>query len=254
MTEGLSVLVSRVLVPLIWDLDETSAEAPLAVWADLLRVVPSDGALQRDLLALAHVSPRSMNVLVSRAEKLGLVTTEQATKMGPLVRCTGLGRKASRGWETRLGGVEERWEREHETEPLVGALRDLVSGIDTELPWLLLPYGPSDGSAAIGPPVQRQGRPDGLPLLAQLSQLLAAVTLAYEAEHDWMLSMMATTFDGFPDEGIPMGDMPPFAGVKGNGKTLHERHGIVTVATGPGSAQAQNRAAHREGPPPTGQS
>lgn len=234
MTGALSVLVSRVLVPLIWELEEAPVGAPLVIWADLLRVVPDEGApLQRDLLALAHVSPRSMNVLASRAERLGLVTTEQAAKAGPLVRPTESGRKACRTWETRLAEVERRWQDEHATEPLASALRGLVGVTDVELPWLLLPYGPSDGSASIGPLVPRQGPPGGLPLLALLSQSLAAISLDYEAKHGWMLSMMATAFDGFPDVGVPIGDVAPFAGVKGNGKTLHERHGIVTVEPDP---------------------
>ena len=63
--------------------------------------------------------------------------------------------------------------------------------------------------------------------------MLAAFTLAYESQHGWMLSMMSTAFDGFPDDGMPMADVHPFAGVKGNGKTVHERHGIVTVEADP---------------------
>ncbi|HVE76366.1 MAG TPA: hypothetical protein VND22_06330 [Actinomycetota bacterium] len=225
--EPLSVLVSRVLVPLVWELDDGSNEASLAVWADLLRVVPDEGALQQDLLALAHVSPRSMNVLVSAAVKLGLVTIVKVPK-GPLTP-TKKGHAARRAWDAHLAAVEKRWRREHKTAPLIAALARLMEGIEVELPWLLLPYGPADNSASIGPPVPRQPLHDGLPLLALLSQLLAALALSYESKHGWMLSMMSTTFDGFPDEGLPMEDVPAFAGVKGNGKTLHERHGILTV-------------------------
>jgi hypothetical protein len=220
-------------VPLVWELDDGTIDTPLAMWADLLRVVPDRGALQRDLLALAHVSPRSMNVLVSKADRLGLVTTEPAPKGGPVVRRTKAGDDACRAWERRLTVVETRWRREHGTEPLESALRDLLGGLDMGLPWLLLPYGPADNSASVGPPTTRDQSPDELPLLALLSQVLAAFTLAYESHHGWMLSMMSTAFDGFPDDGMPMSDVHPFAGVKGNGKTLHERHGIVTVDADP---------------------
>ena len=194
-----------------------------------MRVVPEKGALQRDLLELAHVSPRSMNVLVSKADRLGLVCTEPAPRGGPLVRRTTAGDDACRASAARLAVVEDRWRREHATEPLKRTLRDLLAGLEMGLPWLLLPYGPADNSAAVGPPTGRDQSPDELPLLALLSQLLAAFTLAYESQHGWMLSMMSTAFDGFPDDGMPMADVHPFAGVKGNGKTVHERHGIVIV-------------------------
>lgn len=230
-TEPLSVLVARVLVPLVWQLDDESPGS-LAMWADLLRVVPEGGASERDLGGLAHVSPRSMHVLLTGAERMGFVTSEKAPKVGKFVRRTAAGVDQCRVWTGRVAEAESTWRREHDTEALTTALEPLVGCLDIGLPWLLLPYGPSDNRASIGPHAASTEVSDGLPLLAQLSQLLAAYATAYEAKHGWMLSMMVVALGAFPDAGLPVEDVPPFAGVKGNGKTLHERHGIVHVENG----------------------
>src|SRR5687767_10942198 len=92
--ESLPALLSRVLVPLIWELEAEQPEpASAAVWADCLRVLPQRGATLREISRLAHVSPRSTKVLAQAAERAGLTGGTDTA-----VRRTPSGDRASQAW------------------------------------------------------------------------------------------------------------------------------------------------------------
>jgi hypothetical protein len=85
-------------------------------------------------------------------------------------------------------------------------------------------------------------------LLALLSQLLAALALSYESRIPWMLSMMSAGLGEFPAERVAVEEVPRLLNVRGSGKTVHERNGIITVVDGIARLTERGRrlaAAHR---------
>ena len=118
-----------------------------------------------------------------------------------------------------------------------------------ELPHYWITYGAADPSvtggryraATPGPPrIPARGQ-DWAPVLradaasasdlsvtALLSQALVAFAIDYEAVA-WCLSLTVHALAWLDPGGTPFLDVPPLAGLTGDGKSLLERHGIVKV-------------------------
>ena len=224
--DPLPALLARVLVGLRQEVGARTG-VPLALWANLLRVLDDDGdgVRRRDLPRLARLSRRTMGPLVEGAERGGLVSVEQAT-----VRLTAAGDAARAAGDVAVAESELVWAAE--VAALRAALGDIVPRLDLELPHWPLGYGAVDstmtGGRAVpadpGPPatpahgrdwrpVVRTG-PDGaagLPLAALASQALVALAIDYEAEA--RLSLASTSVLQVPglatEGGMRIADLPP---------------------------------------------
>ena len=224
-----------------------SAELPtLAVWSNVLRPV-GDGIEQRALPAAARLSKRAVRAAVTAAEKRGWLVRE-----GTTVRLAPAGEAARRRWPALDADVD----------PIFGddvkrALSRLVRQLHLEWPHYPTGYGPADHSITGGVYAPGGGQIDskvpthgadwapvlrddvdgssvaGLPLSALLSQ--AFVAFAADFEELWIggLHLAATVLRLLGDEGVPVREIPMLSRLKGDGKSVLERHGYIDIVRHP---------------------
>lgn len=256
----LPVLVSRVLGYLrnaVED-EEKATRSPvpsLPMWSNLVRCVAEcgpDGITERELPETARISSRLATAAVTAAARYGWISSEagSAGTRNRQLRLTDDGRRAAPIWTERLTALDETWN----AEPLRAALEALVARVPFELPHFPASYGAADPSAVGGPFVQHARKDDGvpahgndwkpvmrgdgdtvspLPITALLSQTLMAFTIDYEDRFPWPLASTATVLCHLSTEPRRIGDLPVGHGIKGNGKSLLERHLIVSVTKDP---------------------
>jgi methyltransferase (TIGR00027 family) len=172
----LSALLSRVLLGFALEYEGESGLS-LAVGANVLRVLRSEGTRLRDLPLLTGISREAVNwalgVLV-RA-RLAVEKPDPVASRGKVALLTPAGRRAQRRYLELLGTVEDRWTQRFGGDT-IGALREalevLAVGADGQPPPLfeaLEPY-PDNWRASVRPPrtlpnypmvLHRGGYPDG---------------------------------------------------------------------------------------------
>lgn len=175
----LATMLARVLMTFTADFEQAS-RLSLAVSANVLRVLGSDGVRTRDLPALTGTSRESVTLAVALLERHGLatITTEAGAKVA---RLTDAGEIAQRRGRLEVRGVEERW-RERFGAAVVDRLRDALVRILSQDEVL---------AAALDP------HPDGWrahPPYAQLTQRLLAGPSAALPEYP-----VVSHRGGFPD-------------------------------------------------------
>jgi methyltransferase (TIGR00027 family) len=172
----LSALLSRVLLAFALEY-EAESELSLAVGANLLRVLRTDGTRLRDLPPLTGISKEAVAWAMGVLLRAGQAAEEPdpAASRGKVARLTAQGLRAQRLHLDFLGTVEDRW-RERFGRDTIGALREsleaLALGADGQPPPLfqaLQPY-PDNWRAALPLPrtlpyypmvLHRGGYPDG---------------------------------------------------------------------------------------------
>ena len=255
----LPVLVSHVLAALTEDLEGSAASAPsLAMWSNVLRCVADagpDGMDEQALPEAARISSRLATAFVTKAAREGWITAEPTGKgKNRHLQLTDAGKAAATMWPDRLASLDKEW-RAH---PLRAVLESLVRQLRFEHPHFPASYGAADPSAIGGPAMQNAKRKDDLPahgndwkpvmrtepdqvsdlpITALLSQTLMAFTIDYEDRFPWMLANTATVLHHIGTEPRPLSELPSDHGITGKGKSLLERHLIVTVTADPSDAK-----------------
>jgi hypothetical protein len=242
----MNALLSQALVTVTHEYEQRGAGSAglptLAVWSNVVRPV-GDGIGLRELPAAARLSKRAVRAAVSAAEKQGWLVRD-----GTTVRPTPAAQTARERWPSL----------DAEVEASVGAnlappLRQLVRQLFLEWPHYPTGYGPADHSitggvytagggqtdskvpthAADWAPVVRHdvagSSAEGLSPSALLSQ--AFVAFAADFEELWIggLHLAATVLRLLPDEGVPVSDVALLSRLKGDGKSVLERHGYIEI-------------------------
>jgi hypothetical protein len=240
---SLPVLLSRVLGGLTGALEQDDGVASLAVWSNVLRCV--DGGSERELPAAARISKRLAVAAVTGAARRGWVTLVEDGRNRDIA-LTDAGRSSDDLWQQRLAGLDEEWSGSD----LRQSLEALVAQLPFEMPYYPASYGAADPSAIggsfvaphrdLGIPAHGQDwkpvlRGDGdtvsaVPLTGLLSQALVAFAIDYEARPAWPLASTTLVVRHLRAEAMPLADVPGDHGIKGNGKSLLERH-LVAVVT-----------------------
>lgn len=172
----LPALLSRVLLAFAVEYEQES-RLPLAIGANVLRVLDADGRRMRDLPRLAGVSKESISMALGVLQKAEVVVVEPdpAGGRGQAVRLTPKGQRAQQRYGQQVEVVEDHW-RERFGADRVSGLRDTLAGLAGEpgkpvSPLLdgLKPY-PGGWRAAVAAPsvlpyypmvLHRGGFPDG---------------------------------------------------------------------------------------------
>jgi methyltransferase (TIGR00027 family) len=172
----LSALLARALLSFALEYERES-ELPLAVGANLLRVLDGEGTRLRDLPLLTGISKEAvswtMGILVR--SRLAVEAPDPAASRGKVARLTGAGMAAQRVYRELVGTVEQRWQERY-TGGTVSALRQALDALaaapDDQPPPLfdaLEPY-PDNWRAQVRTPdilphypmvLHRGGYPDG---------------------------------------------------------------------------------------------
>jgi DNA-binding MarR family transcriptional regulator len=171
----LPVLLSRVLLALALEFDRESP-LPLAVCANVLRVLTEEGLAARDVPARAGVAKETVNSTLGRLSKSGHLVAGSGPDGGRarMVRLTPRGRAAQQRYYTLLETIERRWAERFGADR-IRALRDTLERLagDPAEPSALLrgiePY-PDGWRASLPAPrtlphyplvLHRGGFPDG---------------------------------------------------------------------------------------------
>ena len=258
----LSALLAQALGAVIETYERGGAGAPgsglprRAVWANVLRPV-GDGIPLRELPAAARLSKRAVRAAVGAAVKEGWLVQE-----GTDLRPTEAARAAGERWPA----LDAEADAAH-GEVLGEPLRALVRQLHLEWPHHPSGYGPADHSITGGIYGVGGGRTDStvpthgadwapvvradvdgssvedLPVATLLSQ--AFVSLAADFEELWIggLHLAATVLRSLPDEGAPTSSIPLLSRLKGDGKSVLERHGYLVVQRDPADPKGKARVA-----------
>lgn len=263
MALPLSTLLSHALLAVTDEYERQGAGSAglpsLAVWSNVLRPMGA-GIDLRELPTASRLSKRAVRAAVASAEKLGWLTREDKT-----VRPTPAAEAANDRWPTLDASVEPIFGGH-----LVTSLRDLVRQLHLEWPHYPTGYGPADHSMTGGvyvgggktdstvpthgadwSPVVRHdlggSSVAAIPLSALLSQ--AFVAFAADFEECWIggLHLAACVLRLLPDEGMPTTDIPMLSGLKGDGKSVLERHGYVEIVRDEGNPKVRRVVPTRRG-------
>ena len=125
----LSALLARALLSFALEY-ETESELPLAVGANLLRVLDGEGTRLRDLPPLTGISKEAvswtMGILVR--SRLAVEAPDPAASRGKVARLTGAGIAAQHVHRELVGTVEQRWQERY-TGGTVSALRQALDAL-----------------------------------------------------------------------------------------------------------------------------
>jgi DNA-binding MarR family transcriptional regulator len=131
-----------------------------------------------------------------------------------VVRFTPAGRKAAAIWPALPGEIEARWRERFGAavmEQLVGVLRVVDEGIDTELPEYLPIVSSTYGMALeLGEEPHQSG---DLALVGLLAHALMAYTLDFEESSALSLPLSANVFRVLNGDGIPVRELPSLTGI-----------------------------------------
>ena len=256
VTLPMNALLSQALLTVGHEYEKRGAGSAglptLAVWSNVLRPV-GDGIDIRELPAAARLSKRAVRAAVGAAEKHGW-----AVQDGGVVRLSAAGETARERWPSLDADVDSSVAGD-----VARPLRGLVRQLYLEWPHYPTGYGPADHAitggvytagggqidskvpthAADSAPVVRNdvegSSVEGLPVSALLSQ--AFVAFAADFEELWIggLHLAATVLRLLPDEGVAVTDIPMLSRLKGDGKSVLERHGYVEITRDAGNPKVR---------------
>ena len=246
----MNALLSQALVTVAREYEQRgagSASLPtLAVWSNVLRPI-GNGIDLRQLPAAARLSKRAVRAAVGAAENRGWLVHE-----GHTVRPSPSGEAARERWPSLDADVDGSV-----ADDVATPLRDVVRQLYLEWPHFPTGYGPADHSITGGPHTSGGGKTDSkvpthgtdwvpvprhdvegssvasLPLSALLSQAFVAFAADFEERRIGGLHLAATALRLLPDGGAPVSDIPMLSRLKGDGKSVLERHGYVEIMRDP---------------------
>jgi len=246
----INALLSQALIAVSDDYVRHGADSTglptLALWSNVLRPM-GDGIDMADLPAAARLSKRAVRAAVGAAEKAGWLLRD-----GSSLRLSPTGDTARERWPSLDAEVDAALGSE-----LAPALSELVRQLYLEWPHYPTGYGPADHSITGGiysgggglidskvPTHAKDWEPilrhdvDGssvadLPVSALLSQ--AFVAFAADFEELWIggLHLAAIVLRHLPDEGRPVTEIPMLSRLKGDGKSVLERHLYIEILRDP---------------------
>jgi hypothetical protein len=243
---SMNALLSQALLAVTHEYEQRGAGSDslpsLAVWSNVLRPV-GGGIDLRELPAEARLSKRAIRAAVGAAEKRGWLVKE-----GNTLRPSPVGEVARGRWPSLDTEVDAAIGSD-----LAPPLRALVRQLYLEWPHYPSGYGPADHSITGGIYTAGGGQIDskvpthaadwapvlrhdvegssvaGLPLSALLSQALVAFAADFEELWIGGLHLAATVLRLLPDEGLPISELPMLSRLKGDGKSVLERHGYIEI-------------------------
>ena len=223
----------------------------MAMWVQVMRLVPEDGIRARDLVRRSQLTPRSMQSLIKRVGQwwgyleLGPDPADGRAKPPAsewLVRPTKAGREAQRVWAPLSDEIEARWKDRFgrkAVDDLRSALTDVVARVDVDLPDGLL------GEPRLPP--GRLGENAGqLSLTALLSKVLLALALDFDDHSDLSLEIYtagvgsrlpicANVLRLIGEDGVAVAKIPELSGVDkmaiDNWVGILGRRGYIEVTT-----------------------
>jgi hypothetical protein len=246
MRLSMNALFSQALVTLTYEYERRgagSASLPtLAVWSNLLRPV-GDGIDIGELPAAARLSKRAVRAAVSAACRRGWLVRE-----GKTVRPSAAGENVGERWPSIDADVDTSI-----TSHLAQPLREVVRQLYLDWPHYPTGYGPADHSVTGGVYTTGGGRTDskvpthgqdwapvlrhdvdgssvaGLPLSALLSEAFVAFAAEFEELGIGALHLAATVLRLLPDDGVPVNEISMLSRLKGDGKSVLERHRYIEI-------------------------
>ncbi len=183
----------------------------MAMWSNLMRHLPPDGAPLRDVQDLVAMTN------LGGMTRWGYVTVAPDPADGRarpprrdlLVRPTPAGRQAQRVWRPLAGEIEQRWRERFGV--AVDRLRaSLSASTSSGLPQYLPVVNYANGMRTVVAPTKRDAEPD---LAALLSQVLLTCTLDFERESVVSLPIAANVVRLLDDSGVPVRDLVARSGV-----------------------------------------
>ena len=242
----LNALLSQALAAVTHDYVQRGAGSvslpTLAVWSNVLRPV-GDGIERRELPTAARLSKRAIRSAVGAAVKRGWLVED-----GTIVRPSSSGNTARERWPSLDADVAASV-----ADDVATPLRELVQQLYLEWPHYPTPYGPADHSVIGGVYVAGRRRRESkvpihgvdwapvtrhdvagssvadLPLSALLSQAFVAFAADFEELGIGGLHLGASVLRLLPDRGVPVSDIPMLRGLKGDGKSVLERHRFIEI-------------------------
>ena len=254
----LPILMSHILHAFVRDYAASSNQLPSApMLNNVLRVVGSPGVSYNQLGRHSILSDRVVRVAIRFLEEDGWLTTyPSGVGRDKLIQLTPEGKRARARGLRRQTATERKWEGSfgnQQLQDLRTALAAVVQHLDVELPHYITSYGQGDPSitgggyvpAELGPPVipahgnewpvvprKDEVSVANLPLIALLSQALAAFTIDYDESVETVMGGLhgVTTFlRSLGKYGMPLSEAKKIADVNGTGRAGLERHGLVVV-------------------------
>lgn len=124
-------LVAQLLTAITLEFEATSAHS-LATWASLIRPLPSEPVLVRDLPALTGVAAKDWDAGVRQLAREGLIVVGKRTERptGKTIRLTEVGRELQADYPGLLAEVEQPWE-----EKCVAVRKQLQDVVGRALEW-----------------------------------------------------------------------------------------------------------------------
>ena len=242
----INALLAQALVTVTHEYEQRGAGSvslpTLAVWSNVLRPV-GDGIDLRELPAAARLSKRAVRAAVGAALKAGWLVRE-----GNAVRPSPSGEHARERWLSLDADVEASVADDSAT-----PLGEVVRQFFLEWPHYPTGYGPADHSITGGVYVSGGGKGDsrvpthgvdwapvprhdvegssvaGLTLAALLSEAFVAFAADFEELGIGALHLAASALRLLPDEGVPVSDIALLSRLKGDGKSVLERHGYIEI-------------------------
>jgi hypothetical protein len=242
----MNALLAQTLVTVTHEYEQRGADSvslpTLAVWSNVLRPV-GDGTDLGELPAAARLSKRAVRAAVGAAVKRGWLVQE-----GNTVRPSPAGETVRERWPSLDADAEASVVGDVAT-----PLRDVVRQLYLEWPHYPTGYGPVDHSITGGVYMPGGGETDskvpthgvdwtpvlrrdvegssvaGLPLSALLSQAFVAFAADFEELGTGGLHHAATVLRLLPDGGVPVSDIPMLSRLKGDGKSVLERHDYIEI-------------------------
>lgn len=280
--QPMSELLSRCLAGLIACYSRAGAgihpDPSVAMWRSLLCAATQAGDTEAELVERTSISRRALRTSVTGATRAGWVAAEPSGERGAgqVVRLTHAGVAAQDRWPRIQQTALTDWHnmvKPESSESLRLAATAVVAQLDLEWPHHPVTYGGSDpsitgGSYRVGtegpPRVPAHGkdwRPvvrssdradiDTLPIDAVLAQLLCAFASDYEQERVGAIAV-ALMLAHAADTWVPVGEFPAEAAVTGEGKSLLERHGLVSLSIDPSVPLREGHQGELVQPSPAG--
>jgi hypothetical protein len=242
----MNALLSQALAAVTHEYEQRGAGSvslpTLAVWSNVLRPVGDDIDMH-ELPAAARLSKRAVRAAVGAAVKRGWLVHD-----GNAVRPSPSGETARARWPSLDADVETSVDVD-----IASPLRQVVRQMYLEWPHYPTGYGPADHSITGGVHTSGSAKPDpqvpthgidwapvrrhdvngssvaGLPVSALLSQALVAFAAEFEELSIGGHHLAATVLRLLPDEGVPVSDIPMLCRLKGDGRSVLERHRYIEI-------------------------
>lgn len=231
----------------------------LAMWANYLRHLAEGPLAAHELAALAGGDD---DIVIARGftglRRWRYVAVEPAPsgkRRDALVQLTAAGHRCARLWQPLPAAIEARW-RARFGESVVDKLRQPLAAAVARFGggrlWCLpIISSRREMFSPTAPQAKGGDAPDGLPLIALLSQALLAFTLAFEQGASLPLPIVANALRTLDPTGMPLRDLPTQAGISAaaiaQSLTLLQRHGVAEVVPTAGSRRGRHVRLTAEG-------